>query len=378
MSEKKDYYKILGISDEDKKKTGKDFDKILKKAFRSMAVKYHPDKWVNASEEERAEAEAKFKEANEANDVLSDSQKREMYDLYGTLDAGRQQYNGGMGDIDEMMRNFARAHGFDMGYTDSGKRTITGSDVKVRVRISVKDIIENATKTFRYKRLVPCSHCDGTGTSDKSAPKQCQHCGGTGQYVKRRTQGNMFFEQRTTCPYCGGNGISISNPCSFCSGTGLEKKDAEETIKIPQGVTHDTFITIQGGGNFPERGDGVPGNLHILFTVDDDGEYSMMDGKMYDIVRKVNISVLDFLTGCKFKIKTPYGDEKEITVKSCEKDGKMYCITGKGLKNERGICGDMYIKLVMEMPEKLNDEEKKNIEGLKECENFKFLTDIED
>ena len=379
MQENKDYYKILGISDEDRKKKGKDFDKILKKAFRAMAVKYHPDKWVNASESERSEAEAKFKEANEANDILSDPEKRRMYDMYGTADMRQRGNGGGMDSAEEMMRNFARAHGFDMGYGDMGQHTQSvGSDVKVRLRLSVKDIVNHATKTFRYKRLVPCLHCDGTGTADKSSPTQCQYCNGTGQYVKRSMQRNMYFEQRTICPYCMGKGISITNPCPHCKGNGLEKSEAEETITIPDGVTNDTFTTVHGEGNFPERNNGIPGNLHILFVVEDDGEYSMMEGKMYDIVKKVEISVLDFLTGCKFKVKTLYGDEKEVTLKAGEKDGKMFRITGKGIKNERGVFGDMYIKVVMAMPDKLDEDETKKINELKECENFKFLSDLED
>lgn len=379
MTDNKDYYKILGISDEDRKKTGKEFEKILKKAFRSKAVKYHPDKWVNASESERADAEAKFKEANEANDVLSDPEKRKLYDTYGTVGLRQQGRQGGNGGIDDMMRNFARVHGFDIGYENySEKRPSIGSDVKVKVRLSVKDIVNHSTKTFRYKRLVPCSHCDGKGTSDKSSPSQCQYCGGSGVYVKTTTRGNMFFQQTIICPYCLGKGVIISNPCSYCGGTGQENNDTEETLTIPDGVTHDTFTTIRGMGNFPERGDGIPGNLIVMFVVEDDGEYSMMDGKMYDIVKKVDISVLDFLTGCKFKVKTLHGDEKEIIVKPGEKDGKMYRITGKGLKDERGSAGDLYIKLVMAMPDKLDEEETKKINELKECENFRFLSDTDD
>lgn len=379
MSENKDYYKILGISDEDRKKTGKAFEKVLKKAFRAMAVKYHPDKWVNATEEERADAEAKFKEANEANDVLSDPEKRRVYDLYGTADVRNNRGYGGMSDMDDMMRDFARAHGFDMGYGgNASNMTRKGSDSKVRLRLSVKDIVNNATKTFRYRRYVPCTHCDGSGSTEKNGVTQCNYCGGTGQYVKRTVRGNMFFEQRTTCPNCHGKGTMITNPCQYCGGTGLEESNSEETLTVPAGVADNTVTVIPGGGNFPERNEGIPGDLYIMFVIEDDGEFSSMEGGMYDVLRKVDISVLDFMTGTTFKVKTPYGDEKEITLKPCEKDGKMYRIIGKGLKTENGGSGDMYVKAVMTMPEKLTEEEIGKINSLKESDNFKFLSETGD
>lgn len=375
MSTEKNYYDILGISESDRKKQGKEFDKILKKAFRSMAVKYHPDKWVNGSEQEKADAEAKFKEANEAHDILSDPEKRKMYDTYGTVNP---RQNTGGNDVDDMMRNFARRHGFNIddnfGPT-ARKRMVVGSDVNARVKVSVKDIINGATKKFRYRKMSPCSSCNGTGNKNGSEPQQCPHCNGRGMYTKTTRYGNSIYQETSTCPYCGGAGIVITDPCPQCSGSGLQETKDEETVTIPKGVTNNAYITIEGKGNHAMHCDGVPGNLNVIFTIDDSDGFNLMDDSNYDIVYNKYVSVLDFLTGTSVTVPLPEGGDVNIDIRPGEEDGQLHRIIGKGLYDSYSNRGDYFVKMHMRMPSKINSKETEIINSLKSSDNFKNLSE---
>ena len=219
MAENKDFYKILGLTEEDKKLPNDEFEKVLKKKYRELSIKYHPDRNPG-----NKEAEEKFKEINEANDVLSDPQKRQEYD-FGNSGIDFNGFNpfGGFADhFSDMMG------GFNFGMR---QRVVHGENANVSVDVKLEDVLYGTTKTIKFNRMGSCPHCGGTGSKDGKTTT-CPKCGGTGMIGNVSRMGNQTFIQQSRCPDCGGTGVKNTENCPYCGGNGVKKESVTKTIKV--------------------------------------------------------------------------------------------------------------------------------------------------
>ncbi len=372
MAEKRDYYEVLGVS------KGASADEI-KKAYRKMAVKYHPDKYANKSESERKAAEEKFKEAAEAYDVLSDTDKRARYDQFGHS-MGPQGMGGGAGGADfggfgggfTMEDIFSR---FGDIFGDAGdsygsarqprKHVNKGTDLRITVKVSLKDIANGVDKKLKIPKQVACEHCNGTGAKNGTAFHTCERCHGTG-YVSTVQQTIMgAIRSQAVCPECNGEGKIITEPCTYCNGTGVNKKDEIVSFHIPAGVEDGMLLTMRGQGNAPRNG-GVPGDLLIKIQEEPDPDLIREgDDLIYNLM-------LDFPTaalGGSAEIPMVEGKAR-IKIPAGTQPGKVLRLRGKGLpKMNSSVKGDLLVNVMVYVPENLTDAEKSAVESLKDQPN---------
>lgn len=369
---KKNYYEILGITADEKKLSEKDFEKVLKQKYRKICLKYHPDKNPG-----NKDAETKFKEAVEAYDVLSDKNKRHQYDTFGTVDGNAFQ-GGGM-NMEDIMREFMRHHaGFSSFFDDdndfdgSFRRTTInrGTDKKVRVTLTLEEAYNRGKKTIKYDRLKPCSTCGGKGSKDGGSVGMCQHCHGTGVIIQRQTFAYGFSQQTAPCPYCHGTGKMISNPCSKCSGNGLEVQEETLTIDIPAGVTDGAVVRIPKKGNYCERLEGQEGDLILYFKISEDSKFKIIPNSPYDLAYIDETPVLDCITGCDKTIKHIDGKTYKYVLRQGIEDGSVINLAGKGLAKSNGLYGDLKIVVKYKMPVTISLEDSKLIDKLKKSKNF--------
>ena len=354
----KDYYKILGITDEEKKLQGDEFKKVVKKKFRKLAAKYHPDK-----NPDNKEAEEKFKEVNEANEILSDDKKREEYDH----PKSQFNFNGGGAssgfDMDDIFGS-----GFFGGFGNhrAQKHTVKGRDIRISFKLTLKEICEGVTKKIKYSRYETCSHCNGSGKTAQSHEKTCPTCGGNGFVFS----GGLFFESNRVCPSCGGSGKIIENPCPFCQGSGVEKKTKEVELRVRPGAMSGMTLRYSNLGNMPPHGNGINGDLLVVIEEIPNEHYERSDN---DIYFKIEVPVINAILGTKATIKTIDGKKLEAKIPQGSVDGGLLRFKGYGipLYGNENVRGDMigFIKIIM--PSKINDEEKKLLEALKKSENIK-------
>ena len=348
----KDYYEILGV---DKNATEDD----IKKAYRKLAAKWHPDRWVNGTEEEKKNAEEKIKEINEANSVLSDPEKRKNYDMFGSAEgggpdpfAGFRSGFGGFGGFDPFG---------DSGFSPFGGRRIEkGEDAVAYVNLS---FVESYTgikgKSILITKKVKCSHCDGTGFEDKKE-HPCPHCNGTGQYVQSKQQGNAFFQSITVCPYCHGTGKESSKQCTKCHGTGLENSTEYMTVEVPAGIFDGAEVVMQGYGSLPLSSNGIPGDLHIVFSVDDDANFRREGNNLvYDLY----LTLLEAWDGCEKTIYRVDGKQIKLNIRKGTKEGDTITRHGEGFADPRRHAnGDFVINIKYKVPEKITKEQRKLLE----------------
>jgi molecular chaperone DnaJ len=339
----KDYYKILDI---DRNAS----DDEIKKSYRKMAMKYHPDRNPNDKE-----AEERFKECAEAFDVLSNPNKKTEYDTYGSV-GGNNQFDGGMEDIFSRFGDF-----FGFGNRNRVKK---GSDLRVRVQVNLDDIINGLIKKIKYVRQVICKKCDGVGGRDIST---CSICNGSG---KRRVVQNTPFgviQQVVNCNSCNGSGKVIRTICTHCKGIGTVPKEETVEIKIPKGVINGVVLNMQESGNYIK--DGIPGDLQIHIEELEDKNFKR-DG--INLIYEQNLSVIDAILGKELFIKTPHGEIK-FTVMSGTQPGKIFRISGKGIPdiNRTGLMGDLFIKAKINIPVNINENEREILNSLKLNDNFK-------
>lgn len=374
MAEKRDYYEVLGV---DKNASAED----IKKAYRKKAIQYHPDK--NPGDKE---AEEKFKEAAEAYEVLSDPQKRQRYDQYGFAGmGGAGGFNGGQGmnmeDIFSQFGDLFESWGMGGGGHFSsffggqrgggGQRVRRGSDLRVRVHVTLEEIATGVNKKIRVKKLVPCQDCHGTGSADGSQGDVCPTCKGTGRIV--RTQRGIFgmMQVQDECPTCHGEGRIIKNKCPKCNGEGVVRAEEVIDIHIPAGVTGGMQIPVHGKGNAAPNG-GVPGDLLVLIEEEEHKDF-VRDGN--DLVYNLLLDMPTAILGGQVIIPTLQGEAK-ITITPGTQPGKVLRMRGKGLPiidqyaRQYGT-GDMLINVGVYIPEHLSRDEKKMIEQLKTSENVK-------
>ncbi len=374
MAEKRDYYEVLGV---DKNASAED----IKKAYRKKAIQYHPDK--NPGDKE---AEEKFKEAAEAYEVLSDPQKRQRYDQYGFAGmGGAGGFNGGQGmnmeDIFSQFGDLFESWGMGGGGHFSsffggqrgggGQRVRRGSDLRVRVHVTLEEIATGVNKKIRVKKLVPCQDCHGTGSADGSQGDVCPTCKGTGRIV--RTQRGIFgmMQVQDECPKCHGEGRIIKNKCPKCNGEGVVRAEEVIDIHIPAGVTGGMQIPVHGKGNAAPNG-GVPGDLLVLIEEEEHKDF-VREGN--DLVYNLLLDMPTAILGGQVIIPTLQGEAK-ITITPGTQPGKVLRMRGKGLPiidqyaRQYGT-GDMLINVGVYIPEHLSRDEKKMIEQLKTSENVK-------
>lgn len=371
MAEKRDYYEVLGVA---KTATADE----IKKAYRKKAIQYHPDR--NPGDKE---AEEKFKEAAEAYDVLSDPDKRARYDQYGH-NMGPQGFSGGgagfsgggmsMEDIFSHFGDIFEGAGFGGGFGGFGgggraRRSVNrGSDLRINVKVSLKDIANGVTKKFKITHLVACSECHGTGAKDGTAFKTCATCHGTG--VVTRVQQTFLGQMQTQspCPDCHGEGKIISEPCAHCHGEGVERKEEVVEVNIPAGVSDGMTLKMSGKGNAARRG-GVSGDLLIYVTEERDPEL-VRDGN--DVTYNLMLDFPTAVLGGKVEVPTINGRAR-ITIEPGTQSGKILRLRGKGLPSlERGVgTGDELVNVMIYTPENLTADEKAEVQKLANSQNFK-------
>ena len=358
---KKDYYEILGV-------TRNATEAELKKAYRQMALKFHPDKNPN-----NKEAEDKFKEAAEAYEVLSDPEKRKRYDQYGP--DGVKNGPGGYGDgmsMDDIFSHFGDIFGGAFGgFGNSGgqrqRRVNRGTNLRVKVRMTLEEINTGVEKKLKVSKYVGCTFCKGSGAEGGSAYSTCSTCRGTGQ-VTRVT--NTFLGQMQTssaCPACGGEGQIIQHKCVHCAGNGVVKGEEVIPVNIPAGVSEGIQLSVSGKGNAAARG-GVPGDLIIQIEEIPHDELQR-DGNnlMFDLY----LSFPDAAMGTSIDIPTLDGKAR-IKIEPGTQAGRLLRLKGKGLPalNSYGK-GDLLITINVWTPRNLSRQEKEILEKLQQSENFK-------
>lgn len=365
---KRDYYEVLGV---DKNASADE----IKKAYRKLAVKYHPDK--NPGDKE---AEERFKEAAEAYSVLSDADKKAKYDQFGHagVDGSAPDFSGGFGNLNDILNDlfgggFGGFGGFGGGFGGSrgGQRqqkVYRGRDIRVRVKLTLEEIAKGVEKEISIERSVPCKDCGGKGAKNASDIKTCSACNGTGQ-VQRVV--NTFLGQTvtySTCQQCGGEGKVISNPCRSCGGTGLVRKRETIKVKIPAGVEAGMQMNISGEGH-AAKNNGVNGDLLVVIEEQEHPNLKREGNNLY--CTKI-VSLPDAILGGEVEVPGIDGSYK-IKVEPGTQSGTVVRLRGRGLPtvNGYGGTGDLYVKIAVWIPKKLEKDDKAVIESLRNKESFK-------
>ena len=365
MAQKRDYYEVLGV---DKNATADD----LKKAYRKLAIQYHPDKQQGKSDAEKKAAEEKFKEAAEAYNVLSDPDKRARYDQFGF--AGEQMGGGGYGggmSMEDILRQFGDLFGgFGGAFGGFGdifgggggqsQRVNRGTDLRVRVKMTLSEIAKGSEKKLRIPRMKSCDHCHGTGAKDGTALETCPTCHGSG--VEVRMQRTMFgtMQAQSVCHTCGGSGKRIKETCPHCSGKGLVRKEEVVSISIPAGVADGMTLRLTRQGN-DAPGGGIPGDLQVVIEEVRDAQL-VRDGN--DLIYNLMLDIPTAVLGGKVEVPTVDGKAR-VTIKPGTQPGSILRLRGKGLPSpDRYGMGDLLINVMVYIPEKLNDKEKEAISML--------------
>ena len=367
---KRDYYEVLGV---DRNASAND----IKKAYRKLAIQYHPDKQHDKSDAEKKEAEEKFKEAAEAYSVLSDADKKARYDQFGHEGLGGAGGFSGAGmdmnDIFSMFGDifggrggFGGFGGFGGGGGSAAPQKFRGSDQRVKVKLTLQEIANGVTKKFKLKKYVPCTHCGGTG-AEGNATETCPDCKGTGRVI--RTQQSFFGMMRTeaACPRCNGEGKIIKNKCTHCNGDGIVMGEEVVEVQIPAGVMDGMQLSMRGKGNAGKR-NGIPGDLLIL--VEEESHPELLRDEN-DLIYNLLLDIPTAILGGFAEIPTIDGKAK-VTIDPGTQPGKVLRLRGKGLPTLNGYGkGDIVVNISIYIPETLSKEEKKAIENFRKSENFR-------
>lgn len=359
MSEKRDYYELLGIS------RNASADEI-KKAFRKLARQYHPD--VN----KEPDAEAKFKELGEAYEVLSDAQKRQMYDTYGHegLSGGGYQpswdFMQGFPDLSDLFAQFFGG-GFTSGGQGGGRSgPQRGEDLRFDLEVSFMEAAFGEKHDIELKHLVACAPCAGSGASPESGgPATCQTCMGQGQ-IRQTTQTILgHFTQIGTCPTCNGRGTMVIDPCQSCQGQGRHLETKTLSLTIPAGVDTGTRMRVMGEGNAGTFG-GPSGDLYVILHVQPH-EVFARDG--YDVYAKVPVTYTQLVLGDEVEVPSIHGTEK-LKIPHGTAHGTVFTFKHKGIQNLNapGQHGHFYVEVMLEVPKKVSAEAKKLLEALRDLE----------
>jgi len=364
---KRDYYEILSVT----KSSAAD---EIKKSYRKIALQFHPDRNPG-----NKEAEEKFKEAAEAYEILSSSEKRAQYDRFGHAGVGGNSGFGGQGGaggmrMEDIFQNFGDIFGSDAfggmfgGGGGGGRRQGTrGANLRIKLKMDFGEIANGANKKIKVKKHITCTHCSGSGAKDKGSIQTCGSCGGSGQ-VRRVT--NTFLGQMqtvTTCPTCSGEGSTITQKCSNCKGEGRVYGEETLSLDIPAGVQDGMQLSMNGRGNAGERG-GPPGDLLLLV---EEEKHEFLSRHELDVVYQLHISFPEAVLGMQAEVPTIDGKAK-IKVPPGTQSGKIFRLKGKGFPAFQSYeKGDELIEVNVWSPQTLTHEEKDLLEKLKNSPNFK-------
>ncbi len=360
---KRDYYEVLGVP--------RSADATaVKKAYRQLALKYHPDR-----NPDDPEAEERFKQATEAYEVLRDSELRALYDRYGHdgLKAGVGGGGAGFGGFctfDEALNIFMRefgGFGFDEFFGGGRRRgaQTRGADVKIRIQITLKDVVDGVKKTVRMPILDTCADCGGSGARAGAAASICPHCGGTGEV--QQVQRSLFgqFVRVGPCGACRGEGQVISDPCPSCSGEGRRRIEKSFEIEIPPGVDTDDYLTLRGQGNVGPRS-GPPGDLLAVIAVEPEPRFKRRGA---DLVYDLPLTFSQAAIGATLEVPTVRKSVK-VKVPPGVQTGHIIQLRGQGLPHlRRGGSGDLFVRVIVVTPRELTAEQRKLFEALAELES---------
>ena len=367
---KRDYYEVLGV---DRNASAGD----IKKAYRKLAIQYHPDK--NPGDKE---AEEKFKEAAEAYGVLSDPDKKARYDQFGfegvSGAGGGGGFNGAGMDLNDIFSMFGDIFGGRGGFGggfggNSGPAKFRGSDQRVKVKLNLQEIANGVTKKFKLKKYVTCPYCNGSG-AEGGAVETCPDCKGTGRVI--RTQQSFFGMMRSevACPRCNGQGKIIKNKCSHCKGEGITMGEEIVEVNIPAGVYEGMQLSMRGKGN-AGKFNGIPGDLLILI---EEEQHPALVRDENDLVYSLLLDIPTAALGGFAEIPTIDGKAK-VTIEPGTQPGKVLRLRGKGLPSLNGYNkGDIVVNISVYIPETLSKDEKKIIENFRESDNFRPSESIKD
>lgn len=363
---KRDFYDILGVS----KNTPAD---EIKKAYRKLAIKYHPDK--NPGDHA---AEEKFKEAAEAYEVLSNPEKKQRYDQYGHAGTSASGGYGGGGhmNMDDIFSQFGDIFGgggspfdsfFGGGQQGGSRRTSRGSNLRIKVKLTLEEIAKGAEKKIKVNKLIVCRTCDGTGAKDKSSIQTCKTCGGAG--AVRRVTNTILGQMQTnsTCPTCNGSGTQITSKCDHCHGEGVVRGEETITINIPAGVSEGMQLSMNGKGNAAPNG-GIPGDLIILV---EEVPHETLQREGNNVVYDLHISFVDAALGSSVEVPTIDGKAK-IKIEPGTQGGKILRLKGKGVPEVNSYHkGDQLVYVNIWTPKVISKDERDLLEKLQASPNFK-------
>ena len=358
---KKNYYDVLGITDEERKLQGEEFEKILKKKYRNFALKYHPDRQSGKSEAEKKKAEAKFKEISEAYDVLLN--KRAEYDNPQSAFSFSGTDFGGMG-MDDILRHFGFG-GMDFGFGRTREpRVAKGTNIRITMPLTLEEIFNGTTKKIKYNRFEPCDKCKGSGKTANTKEKVCRTCGGSGFIFSQ----NGFMQMQQTCPTCGGKGKMVENPCTSCGGHGIVLKSCVEEIVLDKGILDGMSIAFEGKGNFPPHGEGVPGDLIVIVQAIPSKDFEASGNDLYF---PIELGVVDAILGCNINVRTVDGKELTAKIPNGTCDGHKLRFRGYGLPiYGTNNSGDMIGIVKINIPKKVTSKEEQLLKELKNQEHF--------
>ncbi len=346
MADKRDYYEVLGVQ------KGASDDEI-KKAFRALAKKYHPD--MNPGD---AEAEKKFKEVNEAYEVLSDPDKRAKYDQYGhaAFDqsaGGGYSYSGNGFDFD-LSDLFGGIFGSSFGSRSQGRRQTAGNNVYQRVYLTFEEAAFGCKKEISYPRVEACATCGGSGAAPGTSPVTCRKCGGRGVVTTTTRTMLGMMQQQTTCPDCGGRGKTVATPCTDCKGKGFVRINKKLEVNIPAGIDNGQQLSVRGQGDVSTNG-GPTGDLIIEVAVKPHSVFTRED---YDIYCEIPITFAEAALGAEIDVPSLEGNIK-YTIPEGTQTGTQFRLSGKGIKYVNSQRkGDLIFTVTVETPKGLNEKQK--------------------
>ncbi len=347
---KRDCYEVLGL-------TRSCTSEEIKKAYRKLAVKYHPDK--NPDDHD---AEEKFKEATEAYQILSDAENRSKYDQFGHAAFQGGQGFGGFGDFGSFSEDiFGDIFGAFFGGGSRKQRVKTGRDLSYRLEVTLEESANGLNKNINVRRPVPCDPCTGTGARKGTKAETCKHCAGQGQVNSQEG----FFRISRPCPVCRGLGTMIADPCPSCGGSGEGHKDSELLVKIPAGIDNGQKLKLRGEGEVIS--DGVPGDLYVEILIKPHKRFKRQGT---EVISELTLSYSQAVLGTELEVPTLYGRVK-LKIPSGTQAGKVFRLKGQGIVDiQSTIRGDQHVKVNIKVPKKLSDAHKDLLEELAKIEGI--------
>ena len=344
----KDYYSILGVdrnASEDQ----------IKSAYKKLALKWHPDRHANESEAQKKEAEEKFKEIAEAYAVLSDPEKKQKYDRFGSVDGmPNMDFNmDGFGDLGDIFDIFRGRSTGRKGYSDVHE---AGATIEIRVPLTIEEIYNGGSKTVDYDIQIRCGHCNGQGGSGVEI---CSHCHGTGMVTETVQRGpGMIFQSTHPCNHCHGTGKTVKEVCSECGGTGLKKKSKSINVNIPKGVQNGYQQVVTGGGYESKDPKGRNGDVVITFVYNfDNNKYRINGNTLYELI---DVPYYDVILGCEKEVTLPNKEKIKVKIPKCSKDNQQVVVHSKGLN-----YGNYIAVISVTYPSAISSKEEEALEKIR-------------